>query len=361
MKEPDDQTRIPQEAYVRLRSSNLELAEQLTREQRTGQRIRAMATLYHMAHELCGMDLPMLTLGKRFLRITIDLMSLDFGAFLAYDKVEKRFSAIHSLGFSSEDKPCFTPKSRFGEFHIVHHDTPSDPAVDELRKVAGRDCLLWAYNPKYEISLLLGSSEPAEQNHRIFSGEDQEVATSALRIFSEMRERKLMYEELKRVKERLELTLEGANLGIWDWNAKTNEVVFDARWMEMIGYEPGELPSRYETWENLVNPADLPGVLEDLRNHLDGKTPFYAVKHRLRAKDGTWKWILARGKVVERDEDGMPMRTAGTHLDITHQVKAEEEISKFKTISDRANYGTAIVDFKGDIIYLNKCFAEMHG
>lgn len=139
----------------------------------------------------------------------------------------------------------------------------------------------------------------------------------------EIRERE---QALRTSEERLELALEGADLGIWDWNIQTGEVVFNDRWARMLGYSLEEIDSGFEAWKRNLHPEDASGVLEKLTAHLEGKTPFYQTEHRLGAKDGSWKWILSRGKVVERDENGAAIRAAGTHLDITDRKEAEASL-----------------------------------
>jgi len=131
---------------------------------------------------------------------------------------------------------------------------------------------------------------------------------------------------LRHSEERLSLALAGADLGLWDWNVQTGETFYDERWLRMLGYESHELAPHYRTWESLVHPDDLPGVLAKLRLHLAGDEPEYEVEHRLRARDGSWRWILARGRVVERDASGRPLRAAGTHLDITARKLAEQKL-----------------------------------
>ncbi len=131
---------------------------------------------------------------------------------------------------------------------------------------------------------------------------------------------------LRESEERLDLALHGADLGLWDWDIKTAEVIFSKLWVEMLGYSLEEIPPRFSSWEEMVHPDDLPHVMQILNAHLDGQTSLYETEHRLRTKSGDWKWILARGKVTERGPDGTPLRAAGTHLDITERKEAEQAL-----------------------------------
>jgi len=150
----------------------------------------------------------------------------------------------------------------------------------------------------------------------------------ALRAIEEREGRKRADEALRESEERMALALRGADLGTWDWNVRTNEVQFDPRWAEMLGCALEEIKPHLSTWEKLVHPDDLPRAQEILNAHLEGKTPCYEAEFRMRHKSGDWVWILDKGKVIERDADGHPLRACGTHLDITQRKRYEEELKR---------------------------------
>jgi PAS domain S-box-containing protein len=129
---------------------------------------------------------------------------------------------------------------------------------------------------------------------------------------------------LKEREERLQLVLEGADLGLWDENFQTGDAFYDDRWAEMLGYKLEEIEPRIYTWENLVHPQDLPRVIKNFNEHSQGLMPYSETEVRLLSKTGEWKWILSRGKIVERNSDGSPLRAVGTHLDISERKKAEK-------------------------------------
>ena len=124
---------------------------------------------------------------------------------------------------------------------------------------------------------------------------------------------------------RLALLIDASNDGFWDWNVVTGDVYFGGRWGEMLGYDPSELEPHVRTWEKLVHPDDLPWVTDVLQAHLKGRTDHYQAEHRLLAKDGRWIWILDRGRVVERDAEGRPLRACGAHIDVTERKLVELE------------------------------------
>ncbi len=124
-------------------------------------------------------------------------------------------------------------------------------------------------------------------------------------------------------KEQLELVIEGTRLGFWDWNPMTGHVAFSDRIAEMLGYRHGELASHIETARNLTHPEDYEIGAELMRLHLRGDRPHFEFVERMRHKDGRWLYILNRGKVFARDENGRPTRVCGTHTDITTEKEAE--------------------------------------
>lgn len=149
-------------------------------------------------------------------------------------------------------------------------------------------------------------------------------ATIALRA-SEERFRELS-EQLRQSQERYELALEGADLGAWDWNIQTGAVIFNSRWAEMRGFALDEVEPHVNAWISGVHPDDLPRVQRVLTDYHDGKAPAYEVEHRAATKSGEWIWVLDRGKVFERDEQGRPIRMVGTELDITARRRSEEAL-----------------------------------
>ncbi|MEA5471939.1 PAS domain S-box protein, partial [Spirulina sp. 06S082] len=124
-------------------------------------------------------------------------------------------------------------------------------------------------------------------------------------------------EALQTSKERLQLALEGSALGLWDWYLATGETYFSPQWKTMLGYREEELENVYGTWERLVHPEDLAGVLDILHAHIEGRTPVYQAEFRMATKQGDWKWICARAQVFEWDESGKPIRMTGTNKDIS--------------------------------------------
>ncbi len=137
---------------------------------------------------------------------------------------------------------------------------------------------------------------------------------------------------------RLRFAFEGSGDGLWDWNVSAGTVFFSKRWKEMLGYAEDEIGHGLEEWSKRVHPDDRAETLAAVRAYLAGKTPQYTKEHRVQCKDGSWKWILDRGLVVERDAAGSPVRMLGTHKDITARRQAEQALreseAKFRLLAE---------------------------
>ena len=143
---------------------------------------------------------------------------------------------------------------------------------------------------------------------------------------TEADERKRAMTSLQESEERLGLVLAGAELGTWDWNVQTGDVVFNERWAGMLGYSLDEINPHVSSWREFMHPDETAAVMAALTDHLEGRTPSYQTEHRLRAKSGEWIWVLDTGKVFARDAEGRPLRAAGTHQDITLRKRMAEQL-----------------------------------
>ncbi|WP_239289801.1 diguanylate cyclase [Candidatus Nitrotoga sp. 1052] len=116
---------------------------------------------------------------------------------------------------------------------------------------------------------------------------------------------------------RMALAIEGSGAGIWDRNISTGEIHYSAGWKAILGYTDADITNRIEDSYTRVHPEDLASVQAIIQAHFDQKTESYAAEHRIRCKDGSYKWISSRGKVVSRDMEGQPLRMIGMTTDIT--------------------------------------------
>ena len=154
-------------------------------------------------------------------------------------------------------------------------------------------------------------------------------------------ERKKNQKEIKKIKERLELAVEGGNIGIWDWNIKTGEAYFNKNWFNMIGYKKGELDYNVKSWENLIHPDDKSKVKREINKFLNGKIDRYITEHRVKTKNGSFKWIKDIGKVIKTGKNGKPLRAVGIHLDIDKEKRSKKQVeylSYHDSLTDLYNY-----------------------
>ncbi len=161
--------------------------------------------------------------------------------------------------------------------------------------------------------------------------------------------------------ERLSLAIRGADLGTWDWDLLSDKVVFNARWAEMLGYTLEQIPPHVSAWEKFIHPADQEAIRRELQAHFDGHTDFYETEHRLRHRSAEWVWVLDKGKVIERDASGRPVRMCGTHLDITNRKQAEEALRKLSQAVEQSPASVMITDLEGNTEYVNGRFSELTG
>jgi len=147
-----------------------------------------------------------------------------------------------------------------------------------------------------------------------------------LTVAVDISEKEAMNKALRDSELRWQFALDGADLGVWDWNRETNEVFYSNRLKTMLGYLDEEIGNRLEEWDQRIHPDDRKHCHADLNRFLKGKATLYENRHRLLCKDGTYKWILDRGKVVSVDAQGHPLRIIGTHTDISANVAYEEKL-----------------------------------
>ena len=130
---------------------------------------------------------------------------------------------------------------------------------------------------------------------------------------------------LRESEQRWHFALEGAGDGLWDWNAQTNKVFYSRQWKNMLGFEETEIGDTLDEWDKRIHPEDRNYVYEEINKHFSGETPIYKSEHRVKCKDGTYKWILNRGKVIAWTQEKKPLRIIGTQTDITDRKRAEVE------------------------------------
>jgi len=188
--------------------------------------------------------------------------------------------------------------------------------------------------------------------------------TNFIGILTDVTARVEAQKALKASEERWQLALRGTGEGIFDWNVQTGEAFRSTRLKEMQGFTDDEFPEAYEAWRDLVHPEDRERVEQAVADYFEKRTPQYAIEYRLRCKDGSYNWILARGQAVW-DEEGRPMRMVGSHQNISDRKAAEERLreseERFRSAFEDAAIGMALVSTEGQFLKVNRALCEIVG
>ncbi|MDR3042737.1 MAG: PAS domain S-box protein [Desulfovibrio sp.] len=221
-------------------------------------------------------------------------------------------------------------------------------------------------------SVLLADGRVLRRTHRTLRGEYGRVWGSVW-LFEDVTVEVRAQEALTRSEERLKLALDAASEAHWDWNFETGELYCSPRYYEMLGYVPGEFECTHHALRDLMHPDDLGEVTAALClpdpavSHAVAACGVgqFEVQFRLRTKDGGWKWMLARGRVLARREDGSPARVVGTHMDITTAVSQRLALARseelFRGIFSTASVGIVLLDRFGLLVRVNDACARMLG
>ncbi|WP_411799729.1 PAS domain S-box protein [Halonotius sp. F2-221B] len=131
-------------------------------------------------------------------------------------------------------------------------------------------------------------------------------------------------QEVTQLTERLKLAVEGAGIGVWDWDMTTDQVEYNEQWASMLGYTLDDIEPHLSAWESRTHPDDAERIKTALENHEQQATEYYDTEHRMKTASGDWKWIRDIGTIVERDADDDPIRAVGIHIDIDQQKTAQQ-------------------------------------
>jgi PAS domain S-box-containing protein len=202
-----------------------------------------------------------------------------------------------------------------------------------------------------------------EQGQPIYFPEGKVVALEG--FITDITAQKQSEEALQASQERLDLAVFGARLGVWDWNVQTGEVLFNPRWVKMLGFTQQDIAPTIEAWRQMIHPQDKKIVTKLLQSHLDGHTSFYQTEYRLRTKSGKWKWVMDTGKVVSRDKKGAPLRMTGIHKDIHDRKAMEQTLVKerkfIEAVLETAGALVIVLDRQGRIVRFNRACEQVTG
>lgn len=231
---------------------------------------------------------------------------------------------------------CLEPRSVSPSLELfrdgIHPDdlVKVDEALQHARETKEQlDCIYRLQRP--------GSSERIMHSRGSVTCDEAGQAILMVGTVQDVTERIKSESRLRDSEERLNFAVEGAGDGIWDWNILTGEMPLSGHYEAMLGFNKGELEPTVDAWVKSVHPEDLPRVQSNLQEYLEGKSSIYHIELRLLCKDGSYKWILCRGTLVQRDHDGKPLRMIGIHSDITERKLTEQALIETRDEADRAN------------------------
>ncbi len=190
-----------------------------------------------------------------------------------------------------------------------------------------------------------------ENEDSVFFKQISESISHALRKLFADEEAKQREDELQKAEERYELALRASQAGLWDWNIQTGEMHTSPNEKEHLDYR--SIDARPGSLQRSIHPDDKEKVLAILNDHLTGKSEEYRIEYRVKKSDGQWAWYLDRGRVVERDDNNMPVRMTGTHQNITFEKQQEDALAAIQqqlhdVVNDERNFLQTVIDSAGD-------------
>jgi PAS domain S-box-containing protein len=242
--------------------------------------------------------------------------------------------------------------SENGDLILINHAwlEKTGYAKESLRSF--RDCLNLCFRDyadkiEQELELLTGSENKLREGKFNLYSEDGELLNWFIRWVQlpELQDDKLQIltiatdltglmdveSALRESEENLSRFSLLTNDGIWNWDLRTDEVKFDPLYYTMAGYEVDEFPHQLEEFRKRVHPDDVEKVFKTAEEYLAGVRNDFRVEFRFKTKEDNWLWILGRGKVVEQDQEGKPLRFIGTHTDISDQKAVEEQLNTYQS------------------------------
>ncbi|MCC6708496.1 MAG: PAS domain-containing protein [Gammaproteobacteria bacterium] len=184
-------------------------------------------------------------------------------------------------------------------------------------------------------------------------------------VQTDIHERRLAEERERANQQWLTLTLDATELGMWDWDATTDKLVWSERCASILGYRLDEMPDDAAGWMSMQHPEDHAEGWQKFKAHLKGEVQQLRLELRCRAKDGRWVWLLVNGRVTERDANGRALRAVGTHQDISQLKNAEfalrESEARLRTVVENSPVGIFLVASDGAVVYCNPVILALRG
>ncbi len=308
--------------------------------------------------------------GREALFADICNIAIETGSFAQawiglLDQASNVISCAAAAGDTRIDpRPLLTPTAGFGQAiradrsHVGH-------AIAEEEQRASLAMAAFPLRENHHIAgVLVLVAREAEFFTASLTALLEEMAQDisfALEKLSAQEKRAALAEALRESEERWSFALEGSSEGVWDWNTQTNRMFYSTGYWKILGFAPGEAHATVEDFDARIHPEDKPGVLENTVKLFSGEIPDLAREYRLRCKDGSYKWVLSRGKVMARTPEGQPARVIGTISDISARkaVEADQQLSAL--VFKHSREAIIITDSNNCIVSVNAAFSKITG
>jgi len=237
--------------------------------------------------------------------------------YLANSKTYGAVNKAHAEFLNLEKKDI-----EYKPFHDILNKKEAEAIIANNTKVFDQKIKVcteeWVINGKGEKRLLSTTKTPKlDENRNV-----EYVVCSGVDI-TDYRNSE---ESLRQSKKRLDLAMEATSDALWDLDLVTNKAFFNPCFYTMLGYKPYEMPQSFDTWKSLIYPEDKESTIDKINEYAKKNSGSFEIEYRLKTNQGGWRWIMARGKVVDRNKNGTPARIVGTHVDITERKLNEEAL-----------------------------------
>lgn len=211
-----------------------------------------------------------------------------------------------------------------------------------------------------ELVLLLGLLAAAVTGLLLFAG----ARLTIRRLNREITARHNAERDLKLSESRLREAMQGTETGLWEWNSQTGDVFFDPVWFTMLGYQVDAMPHSLDTFSSLLHPDDRASALQTVKSAASGKRERFEVEFRLRRSDGSYSWILSKGRLLESDTSGNPSRWIGIHSDLTERRKTQQALQeseqRFSRLVAQSPVSIQVHNLEGELVLHNPAYAHLY-
>ncbi len=239
------------------------------------------------------------------------------------------------------------PRAPLGLASSFETQDIADEIRDGIRAMAqdgtlNRLAQTWGFFTSFSTDIISTIESDKQQNRMLWAGVSilfavvVLVGIMAYRLREQRNAAKENERRRKLSEERWELALRGANDGIWDYEPAGPRVYLSDRWKEMLGFAPEELPNHRDSWIGRIHPEDSEWVQRTFLDHLAGKSDMLSMEYRMLHHDGSYRWILSRGRALW-DAAGRPLRMTGSNTDTTERKLAEQELRSAQAKAEFAN------------------------